>query len=438
MTIATRPAASTCPSIARSKRDARLAVLFTVLGLALAGPAAADPALANTTGSAMAVVTDPARARMNGRVFDRVWSEVRSQYYDPALHGIDWNAARREYRPQAMVAGNDRQLYRVLDQMLDLLDDKHAGAAPPAVARRQDAQRQRRPVMGVTLFPEDGGGYRIERVRAGSPAEQAGVAVGWRLPASDDAGWTPENDVVDGQPITVRFLDLTGSPRDIILTPREMDPLPAFVADHSRPDVLVLRIEGFEAGLGRWMGAQLADLPPETDVVLDLRANPGGLLMEADAVLSCFLPERLAWATRTSRSGRAATLRVQPGCGDRSAPAGNPLAVLVDQTSRSAAELTPAALQEAGRAIVVGEQTAGAVLISQDTRLPDGGRLTLSRSDFVTARGVRLEKRGVDPDLVVADTIPGEEPDEALQAAIAALRARSAAAADVAVRPGPA
>ena len=230
--------------------------------------------------------------------------------------------------------------------------------------------------------------------------------------------------MVDGQPVSLRFLDQAGLPRDVTLTPRQMEPQPAFTADRSRPGVLVLRVEGFERGLGRWMGAQLADLPAETDVVLDLRANPGGLQMEADAVLSCFLPRDLSWATRTSRTGRATSLKIRPACGDLQAPATNDLAVLVSRTSRSAAELTPAALQEADRAVVVGQRTAGAVLISQDTSLPDGGRLTLSRADFVTAGGVRLEKRGVDPDIAVSDaTAPADSSDPALEAALVALRA---------------
>ena len=97
--------------------------------------------------------------------------------------------------------------------------------------------------------------------------------------------------------------------------------------------------------------------------------------------------------------------------------------MLVDDQSRSAAELTPAALQEARRAVVVGAPTAGAVLISQETRLPDGGRLTLSRADFVTSGGVRLEKNGVTPDLaapaMTGDRGAGRDP--ALEAAIEAL-----------------
>ena len=218
-----------------------------------------------------------------------------------------------------------------------------------------------------------------------------------------------------------------------------MEPTPAFVADRSRPGLLVLTVDGFEAGLGRWMGEQLANLPPETDVVIDLRGNPGGRLAEANAVLSCFLPRDRLWAARTGRSGRRVELRTAGGCGDLVEPVGNDVAVLVDANSRSAAELTPAALQEARRAVVVGAPTAGAVLISQETRLPDGGRLSLSRADFVTSGGVRLEKRGVTPDvaapLTLEDRRSGRDPG--LEAAVAVLAGPRAEPA-MAVQPAPA
>lgn len=403
------------------------------MGLALiAAPAfAAD--------SAAATGPDRERARMNQRVFDRVWTEVRSQYYDPELHGVDWNAARRTWRPIALNAPDDRILYRAIGDMLDLLDDDHAGASPPAVARRQDTLRQRRAAIGVSLRPDPSGeAWVIEQVRPGSPAAEAGIAEGWRLITGEGAPWTPEQDIAEGQAVTLALVDDEGVPRPLTLTPRMMDPTPAFVADRSRPGVLVLTVDGFEAGLGRWMGEQLAGLAPETDVVIDLRGNPGGRLMEADAVLSCFLPRDRLWAARTGRSGRRVELRTGGGCGDLAGPVGNEVAVLVDANSRSAAELTPAALQEARRAVVVGAPTAGAVLISQETRLPDGGRLSLSRADFVTSGGVRLEKRGVTPDLAAPltpeDRRAGRDPG--LEAAVAALAGTQAEDA-MAVRAAP-
>ncbi len=394
------------------------------LGLIAAPTFAAEPGAEAVAPAAVPATPDPERARMNQRVFDRVWNEVRSQYYDPDLHGVDWNAARRTWRRVALTAPDDRTLYRALGDMLDLLDDDHAGAAPPAMARRQDTLRQRRPAIGVSLRPEPSGDlYVIEQVRPGSPAAEAGVAVGWRLVTGEGALWTPEQDIAEGRAVTLALIDGEGAARPLTLTPRMMEPTPAFVADRTRPGVLVLTVDGFEPGLGRWMGEQLAGLPLETDVVIDLRGNPGGRLAEADAVLSCFLPRDRLWAARTGRSGRRVELRTAGGCGDLAEPVGNDVAVLVDANSRSAAELTPAALQEARRAVVVGAPTAGAVLISQETRLPDGGRLSLSRADFITSGGVRLEKRGVTPDvaapLTLEDRRAGRDPG--LLAALAAL-----------------
>lgn len=385
----------------------RLPILIAVLAVTLASPVSAGS-------------VSPDRIRMNQRVFDRVWSEVRRGYYDPALQGVDWEAARDRYRPMAVGAADDRELYRALSGMLDLLDDDHAGAQPPASVRRQERLRQRRAVIGFTLAREEGETYRVEQVRSGSPAEDAGIGPGWRLRAIDGQDWGPHLDVEEGRPVTLTLIDEAGVERETVVTPRVMEPVPAFSADRSRPGVLVLRAEGFEAGLGRWVAEELRDVTPETDIVLDLRANPGGRLMEVEAVLACFLPRGEEWARRTGRSGRVVLLRTETTCGGREAPMANDLAVLVDGSSRSAAELTPAALQQSRRAVVVGEQTAGAVLISQDTELPDGGRLSLSRADLIMRDGRRLEKNGVAPDAVVARTVEDRRAgrDPQLEAAI--------------------
>ncbi|WP_336978908.1 S41 family peptidase [Brevundimonas nasdae] len=409
--------------------SARLFSLL-LLGLPLSVPAVAQPVDAPAVDPVVAAAPSRDRARLNQRVFDRVWSEVRRGYYDPTLHGVDWNAARATFRPQALAASDERGLYRVINAMLDLLDDGHAAASPPAAVRRQEAQFARRAVMGLTLMrgetPDD---WTVERVRPGSPAEAAGVQMGWALNSVDGEPWGPDVETYDGVPVQLVLTDDAGQRREIALTPRVMEAIEPFTADKSRPGVLVLRVEQFDKGLGAWMGSELEGLPPDVDVVLDLRGNPGGRLMEAESVLTCFLPRDQVWATRTGRSGRPVVLKAAGDCGDRRDPLANDVAVLVDQGSRSAAELTPAALQEARRGIVVGEKTGGSVLIAQETNLPDGGRLTLSRADFVTSGGVRLEKRGVTPDIAAPRTVAqrraGDDPT--LEAAIAVLRAEERA-----------
>ena len=415
--------------VMRLSVSARLFSLL-LLGLPLSVPAVAQPVASPVVDPVVATAPSRDRVRLNQRVFDRVWSEVRRGYYDPTLHGVDWNAARATFRPQALAASDERGLYRVINAMLDLLDDGHAAASPPAAVRRQEAQFARRAVMGLTLMrgetPDD---WTVERVRPGSPAEAAGVQMGWALNSVDGKPWGPDVETYDGVPVQLVLTDDAGQRREIALTPQVMEAIEPFTADKSRPGVLVLRVEQFDKGLGAWMGSELEGLPPDVDVVLDLRGNPGGRLMEAESVLTCFLPRDQVWATRTGRSGRPVVLRAAGDCGDRRDPLANDVAVLVDQGSRSAAELTPAALQEARRGIVVGEKTGGSVLIAQETNLPNGGRLTLSRADFVTAGGIRLEKRGVTPDIAAPRTVAqrraGDDPT--LEAAIAALRAEERA-----------
>jgi len=397
-------------------------VATLVIATGVVAPARAEAPAVTALTDAPAPAMD--RTRLNARVFDRVWEETRRNYYDPGLNGVDWNAARERYRPEAIAARDERSLYVVLRTMMRLLDDDHAGVSQPSAVRRREAMRQRRAVMGLTLFAEDDGVWRVDQVRAGSPAQEAGVELGWRLQRIDGRPWGPEIEVTEGLPVLLDMTDAAGQARAVSVLPREMDPAPPFSIDRSRDGAAVIRVESFEAGLGRWMGRQLAALPAGTDVILDLRANPGGRLTEADAVLSCFLKASQPWAQRTGRTGRRVVLRTSGGCGG-GAPYAMDVAVLIDKASRSAAELTPAALQEARRATVIGERSAGAVLISQDQSLPDGGQLTLSRADFVTTGGVRLEKRGVTPDILAVRTLEDRRAgrDPALDAALAALRA---------------
>lgn len=410
--------------MARRRTDVLRAALIGAALLCAPVAHAQEPAAA-----AASAAVDAQRRGTNARVFDRVWTEVKREYYDPNLNGVDWDAAREVWRPQALAATDDGQLYAAINGMLDLLDDAHAHASSPASRRRQDAQNRDRAVLGVTVARAEDGGYRVEAVREGSAAADAGVRVGWRL-ITDAGGWTPDHDVVEGTPVRVVFAD--GEARHALdLTPRVMPPIPVFAVDRSRPGVLVLSARAFDPGMGRWMGEELRDLPPDVDVVLDLRANAGGRLWEAEAVLSCFLPHDMPWAWRTGRGAPRRLLKTEAPCGALDAPIPNDLAVLVGPASRSAAELTPAALQESGRAVIVGAPTSGAVLISLDTDLPDGGRLTLSRADFVTISGVRLEKAGVRPDVVTTTS------EEALDAAIAALADPEERAAAAGVRDAP-
>jgi len=72
---------------------------------------------------------------INERVFDRAWTLVAERYWDRAMGGNDWDAIRDRYYPQAIAARDEKQLYAVINRMLDQLDDSHVYATSPGELR---------------------------------------------------------------------------------------------------------------------------------------------------------------------------------------------------------------------------------------------------------------------------------------------------------------
>jgi carboxyl-terminal processing protease len=116
------------------------------------------------------------------------------------------------------------------------------------------------------------------------------------------------------------------------------------------------------------------------------------------------------------------TFKAQPEMG--AVPFTGPLAILTDEGSASASEILAAGLQEAKRAVVVGDATLGAVLPSVIESLPGGAVMQYVVADFKTPKGVALEGRGVQPDRRVVETraaLRGGR-DPVLDAALVALK----------------
>ena len=78
-----------------------------------------------------------------------------------------------------------------------------------------------------------------------------------------------------------------------------------------------------------------------------------------------------------------------------------PVAVLIDSGSASTSEIFAAGMQDLGRAVIVGERSAGAALPSIFTKLPTGALFQYAIGDFKTPKGVLIEGRGVAPDVEV-------------------------------------
>jgi carboxyl-terminal processing protease len=145
----------------------------------------------------------------------------------------------------------------------------------------------------------------------------------------------------------------------------------------------LLRVGAFSRGVGRQVRQVLAASPGDVSagVVLDLRGNPGGLLTEAVEVASVWLDGGVV--VSYERRGEPLRSLDALGRGDTRTP----LVVLVDGGTASAAEVVAAALQERGRAVVVGAVTYGKGSVQEPARLSDGSALELTVGRYLTPSG---------------------------------------------------
>src|SRR5262249_52074259 len=123
-------------------------------------------------------------------------------------------------------------------------------------------------------------------------------------------------------------------------------------------------------------------------VVLDLRGNPGGLLDQSVAVADLFMTDGPIVSTKGRNPDSVQFYRAAPD----DILAGLPIVVLVNGGSASAAEIVAAALQDSGRAVVVGSASYGKGTVQTVLRLPNDGELTLTWAKLISPAGYTLHE----------------------------------------------
>jgi carboxyl-terminal processing protease len=197
----------------------------------------------------------------------------------------------------------------------------------------------------------------------------------------------------EGEPKSLHF-DIE---REVIKVPSVRG---AKVLEGEGPRVGYVRVTQFSEPTGKEFARALNDLEKQgiDGLVVDLRFNPGGLLGSAVEVAGEFLPGGALVAYTEGRSASAERRYLAPGKGRK--PREYPVAVLVNGSSASGAEIVAGALKDSGRALLVGETTFGKGSVQSVVSLPDGSAVRLTTAKYFTPGQQPIHEKGVKPHVV--------------------------------------
>ena len=266
--------------------------------------------------------------------------------------------------------------------------------------------------IGIEVSEQDGE-ITVISPMAGSPAARSGIRSGDKVIAVDGHGI----DVVNVQETMSRMRGRAGSKvtvtveRDGEAIIHEMRREVIRVASVSHellaPAYGYARVSQFSESTARELSRAIDDLQDQNDgmlsgLVLDLRNNPGGVLDAAVDVSDLFLDSGII----VSAEGRTHDSRFRRSAHRGDVLDGADLIVLVNEGSASASEIVAGALQDHGRATIVGTPTFGKGLVQTVMPLSQGRAIKLTTSHYYTPSGDSIHESGITPDVFVENT-PG-------------------------------
>lgn len=297
------------------------------------------------------------------------------------------------------------------------LDDPYTAFIDPAAAEhRRQTEGGSYEGIGALVSMEDGRLSIVEPFEGG-PADTAGLMPGDIVLQVDD---TPIENMSIYEAIAL-ILGPAGSEVRLTILREGEEPFEVTVI-RDRIDIPVVEWEMQPEGIGyvsmfdfstdstAKLSAAIEDLQSQgaTGLILDLRGNPGGYLHEAVLTAGLFLPEdSVVLIERTNEDEVVLT----PA--DYRAPepiaADIPMVVLVDGGSASASEIVAGALQDYGRAVLIGEQTFGKGSVQLVHELSNGAELRVTKARWFTPNDNAIHGEGLAPDIVVELTVEDAE-----------------------------
>jgi carboxyl-terminal processing protease len=366
--------------------------------------------------------------RADGRTLDRIPAPPRDAPASWAEAAARLIAAGTAASPALARKSQEAMLRAFFDEAVATLDP-YTRYVPAEEARLGRTRRLGEAGLGLVLEPDPGGAV-IARVIDDAPAWAAGLMEGERVLAIDGrptARLSAEQlaRMLEGEesaPVSLTIRRDGGRTETIVLA-RAMV-APETVTLSWQAGVPILRVSAFnrltDRRLARAVIAVAHRDPAPPGLVLDLRGNRGGLLRQAITTADLFLTGGVIAVAEGRHPDASRTHRADGA----DIAGGLRLAVLVDGGSASSAEVLAAALQDNGRAVVIGSVTTGKGLIQTVVPLPDESELHVTWSNLIAPGGYALQGLGVLPAVC---TSLGAGPARAALARIAAGQVSEAA-----------
>ena len=302
-------------------------------------------------------------------------------------------------------------LYGAMKGMVQTLDDPYSEFMDPQdYTQFKESMAGKFSGVGIYITIKDGV-LTVIAPLAGTPAEKAGIRAGdqiLKIDGKSTEGITLSQASVrirgkPGTPVTLHVRHTDGTEEDItiIRATITIKPVESKLVDNGR--IGYIKLKWFSDNVSVALDKALLgfDLDHLDGLILDLRNDPGGLLSSAISVSSRFVDKGVIVTTKDRISGEQTYWSSGNKIPDL------PLAVLVNEGTASAAEITAGAIRDHDMGILIGQKTFGKGVIQRLFTFSDGSALKLTTGEYHTPAGHAVQGVGITPDIVVKS---GDDP----------------------------
>ena len=352
------------------------------------------------------------KLKLNKDIFTQVWKKYGNEFYDPNMHGIDWNEAYKRFSKYIDFAYNTEILDDIIEEMLGEVNASHTRFTP----RKEETHKLYSEAFGGFVldfedYPKEG--IKFKKIYRNSKLNKP-----YQIKPGDILLKVDGNEVGKGKPLVPLFMDKIEEKIELEILSNDSIKTVTIKGLNNRENSnlyyddwverrreIVEELSGGKIGYLhiRWMSDRsfekfLHDFYAENyeneALIIDVRNNGGGYTH--DKILEVLTKRSYAQVSR--RYFDLKKHKVPHEAWEK------PLALLINENSFSDAEIFPAIFQEFKLGKVIGMPTAGAVIGTNNYTLMDGSKMRLPQNGWYLLDGTNLEGTGAKPDIRVEPT----------------------------------